>query len=134
MVHIHVPVLLGAGSGVGRWKGLSARDGDAVALLESPLRLDIPRVCTEDLLAGFGTSVILAEDFRKPACRAVRIHIISQRLCETYIELISIHILQINGGGVLSWVFVIDIADSMGCQVNLAILMVWDFVFSGGKP
>jgi len=67
MLHIHVPVLLGAGSEVGRWKGLSTRAGDAVALLEGPLRLVTPRVCIDDRLVGFGTRVILAEDFKKPA-------------------------------------------------------------------
>jgi hypothetical protein len=132
ILHIHVPVLLGASSGLGRWKGLSARDGDAVALLEGPLRLDIPRIWTEDRLAGFGTRVILAEDFRKPACRVVRIHTFSQHVFETYIELVSVDILQINGCRVLSGVFVIDIADPVGCQIDLAILMVWDFVFPAG--
>ena len=67
MVHIHVPVPLGVGSAVGRWKGLSTRAGDAVALLEGPLRLVTPRVCIDDRLVGFGTRVILAEDFKKPA-------------------------------------------------------------------
>jgi hypothetical protein len=42
--HIHVPVLFGAGSEVGRWKGLSIRAGDAVALREGPLTLESPRV------------------------------------------------------------------------------------------
>lgn len=65
-------MLLGVGSEVGRWKGLSVRAGDAVALLDGPLRLDTPRVCTEDRLVGFGTRVILAEDFKKPACEEVR--------------------------------------------------------------
>jgi hypothetical protein len=67
--HIHVAVLAGVGSDVGRWKGLSLRDnGDAVALLEGgTVRLDIARFCTEDRLEGFGTRVIFAEDFKKPA-------------------------------------------------------------------
>jgi hypothetical protein len=101
------------------------RDGDAVALREGPLRLDTPRVCIEDLLVGFGTSVILGEDFsRKPACRIVRIHTLPQHNLQTYIEIISVNIPQINGCRVLSWIFVIDIADPVGCQVDMAILMV----------
>lgn len=43
-------------------------NGDAVALLEGVVRLDIARFWTEDRFDGFGTSVIFAEDFRKPAC------------------------------------------------------------------
>lgn len=67
---IQVPVLIGATSAVGRRNGLSVRDaGDAVALLEgepllTPAKL---RFCTDDRLDGFGTNVIFAEDFRKPA-------------------------------------------------------------------
>ena len=68
MGHIHVALLLGGGSGVGRWNGLSVRDnGDAVALLEGAVRLDIVRFCIEDRFDGFGTRVIFAEDLRKPA-------------------------------------------------------------------
>lgn len=68
IVHIQVAVLAGVGSGVGKWNGLSARDdGEAVVLLEGVYRLDIARFCMEDRLGGFGTKVIFAEDFRKPA-------------------------------------------------------------------
>lgn len=71
--HIHVAELTGTGSGVGRWNGLSVRDnGDAVALLDGVLRLDTARFCTEERLEGFGTSVIFAEDLKKPACQGVR--------------------------------------------------------------
>ena len=66
--HIQVPVLAGAGSDVGRWNGLSLRvNGDAVALLDGAVRLDIARFCTDDRLEGFGTRVIFADDFKKPA-------------------------------------------------------------------
>lgn len=65
---IQVAELAGGGSEVGRWKGLSARaKGDAVALREGAARVDTARFCAEDLLDGFGTRVIFADDFRKPA-------------------------------------------------------------------
>lgn len=130
--HIHVPVLLGEGSELGRWKGLPTRAGDAVALLEGPLRLDTPRVCIDDLLVGFGTSVILADDLRKPACRIVRTCATSQHSSQTYIEIISVYILQINGCGVLPWIFVVDIADSVGRQVDLTILIVRNLELPAG--
>ena len=70
--HIHVAVLAGGGSGAGKWNGLSVRDnGDAVALLEGVARLDIARFWIEDRFEGFGTRVIFAEDFKKPACAYV---------------------------------------------------------------
>jgi hypothetical protein len=122
--HIHVPVLLGKGSELGRWKGLSARAGDAVALLEGPLRLDTPRVCIDDRLVGLGTRVILAEDLRKPACRIVRLSAPSQHYSQTHIKFISVYILKINGYGVLPRIFIVDIADSVGGQVDLAILII----------
>ena len=66
--HIQVAILEGEGSCIGRWKGLFVRDrGDAVALLDGVLRLDIARFCTEDRLEGFGTRVIFADDFKNPA-------------------------------------------------------------------
>lgn len=69
MGHIQVALLVGDGSGVGRWNGLSERDsGDAVALLDGVLRLDTFLFWTEDRLEGFGTRVIFEEDFMKPAC------------------------------------------------------------------
>lgn len=68
MVQIQVAALVGEGSGVGRWNGLSLREsGDAVALLEGVMRPDIFRFWTEERLDGFGTRVIFAEDFKKPA-------------------------------------------------------------------
>jgi len=66
--HIQVAVLAAGGSETGRWNGLSVRDnGDAVALLEGAVRFDTARFCTDDRLEGLGTSVIFAEDFKKPA-------------------------------------------------------------------
>lgn len=68
MGQIHVAVLVGEGAEEGRWNGLSVRDsGDAVALLDGTLRLAKLRFWIEDRLAGLGTRVILAEDFKKPA-------------------------------------------------------------------
>jgi hypothetical protein len=68
IVQIQVALLVGGGSGVGRWKGLSAlARGVEVALRECVLRSDMALFCIEDRFEGFGTSVILAEDLRKPA-------------------------------------------------------------------
>ena len=65
---IHVAELAGVGSGVGRWNPPSALDkGEAVVLLEGLLKPDTMRFWTDDRLEGFGTRVIFAEDFRKPA-------------------------------------------------------------------
>jgi hypothetical protein len=66
--HIQFALRLGEGSAEGRWKGLSVREsGVAVALLDGALRPDIFRFWAEDRLGGFGTRVIFAEDFKKPA-------------------------------------------------------------------
>jgi len=68
--HIQVASRVGVGFAAGRWKGLSVRsDGDEVALREGVLRLVTVRFCIEERLLGFGTRVILADDFKKPACR-----------------------------------------------------------------
>lgn len=65
---IQVAVLVGEGSAVGKRNGLSVRDrGVAVAFLDGILRLATVRFWVEDRLEGFGTRVILAEDFKKPA-------------------------------------------------------------------
>lgn len=65
---IQVPVLVGVDSAVGKRNGPSEREsGDAVALLEGVLRLEKLLFWTEDRLEGFGTIVIFAEDFKKPA-------------------------------------------------------------------
>ena len=72
MGQIHVAELAAEGSGVGRWKLPSALErGEAVVLLEGLLKLEAMRFWTDDRLEGFGTRVIFAEDFRKPACRNV---------------------------------------------------------------
>ena len=82
--HIQVPVLVGGGSEVGRWNGLSVRDnGDAVALLDGAARPDTDRFCTEDRLEGLGTSVIFADDFKKPAYADVRTYRVFQGAAET---------------------------------------------------
>lgn len=65
---IHVALLDCEGSAIGRWNGLSERDsGEALALLEGALRLEMLRLCTEDRFEGLGTRVILADDLRNPA-------------------------------------------------------------------
>jgi hypothetical protein len=53
-------------------------------------------------------------------------------ISQTYIEIISVNILQINGCRVLSWIFIIDIADPVGCQVDMAILMVRNLELPAG--
>ena len=114
IVQIQVAVLAGDGSGVGRWKGLSIRDGEAVALLDGPLRLEIARFWIEDRLIGLGTSVIFGDDFKKPPCIALadgRARTLS--VSRSYIELISFHILQINSRRVLSRISIVHIAYPM---------------------
>jgi len=64
----HVALLGGAGSGGGRWNGLSARwAGEAVALLEGGVSPVMFLFWIEVRFEGFGTSVILGDDFRNPA-------------------------------------------------------------------
>jgi hypothetical protein len=66
MGQTQVALLAGVGSGGGRWKGLSVREaGDAVALLEGVVSPCL--FCVDDRFEGFGTSVILGEDFKNPA-------------------------------------------------------------------
>ena len=92
-MHIQVPVLTGGGSGAGRWNGLSAlEDGEAVALLDGPLRFESARFWTEDRFEGLGMSVILAEDLNNPACLLLAI-CQSIIMSGAYIELRSFHIL-----------------------------------------
>lgn len=70
---IHVALLAGAGSEAGRWNGLSVRDsGDDVALLDGECRLARARFWTEGRFEGLGTRVILADDFKKPACNVIK--------------------------------------------------------------
>ena len=70
------------------------------------------RFCTEDRFGGLGTRVIFAEDFKKPAYLVISIRQIYD-VSATYIELVSIDILQIDRYGVPAWVFVVYITDSM---------------------
>ena len=50
---------------------------------------------------------------------------------QTYIELIALDILKVQGNRVLSGFDLVHVADTMRCQVNLAILLVRELVFSG---
>lgn len=68
MAQIQVPVLIGGGSELGRWNGLSVRDGEDVALLEGGFKFASVRLEMEDRFETLGTSVIFAEDLNKPAC------------------------------------------------------------------
>lgn len=55
------------GSAAGVRNGLPVRDaGEAVALLDGLFKSDMLLFCAKRLV-GFGTSVILGEDLRKPA-------------------------------------------------------------------
>ena len=49
---------------------------------------------------------------------------------QTYIELIALDILEVQGDRVLSGFDLVHVADTMRCQVNLAILLVRELVFS----
>jgi hypothetical protein len=50
-----------------------------------------------------------------------------------YIEFIPFDIFQIYGDGVLSGIALIDIADPMGSKIDLAILLVVQFILPTGK-
>lgn len=47
----------------------------------------------------------------------------------TYIELGPICLFQLNCYRMLSWILVVDIAYSMRCEIGLAILITFNFVF-----
>lgn len=50
-----------------------------------------------------------------------------RRLEEPRIEVVSIHILQFQGRRVQAWLIFIDVTYSMRSQVDLPILLVWQF-------
>lgn len=93
----------------------------------------------EERLATFGTSVILADDLRKPAFgenRHVRKPSHSSRArgeSTTYIELVAIYIFQVDGHRVPPGLCLVDVANPMGCQIDLAILVVGQLVFAMGE-
>lgn len=65
MVHTQVAEVMFEGAGAGREEASALVD-------DSPLRwglsaLEVPRVRTDGRLGGFGTSVTLGDDFKKPA-------------------------------------------------------------------
>ena len=80
------------------------------------------RFWTDDRLEGFGTRVIFAEDFRKPAyCNVSNKNKITTDTCmssQAYIEFIAVNVFQIDYSGVLAWVVMVDIAYTMRCQVH----------------
>jgi len=49
----------------------------------------------------------------------------------SYIKLIPLDIFQVQRNRVLSGLLAIDIADSMGRQVHLALLLIWELVLPG---
>ena len=68
MGQTQVALFAGAGSDGGKWKGLSVRKaGEAVALLEGVVSPVMCLFCVDDRFEGFGTSVILGDDFKNPA-------------------------------------------------------------------
>ena len=48
----------------------------------------------------------------------------------TYVELITLHIFEIEGDRVLPGFGLVDVAYPMRCQIDLAILVIWQFVFA----
>ena len=66
MVQTQCAVVTDGGSGRGRFV-LSLRTGEAASVLEGDTACDIARLWREDRFSGFGTRVILAEDFKNPA-------------------------------------------------------------------
>jgi hypothetical protein len=44
-----------------------------------------------------------------------------------------VNILQVYRSRVLSWICVVDVANSVGCQVDLAVLIVWNLELPGNR-
>lgn len=118
MGQTHV-ALAGAGAGA----GLPWRDG--VDDEELWTGAETPRVrCLE----GFGKSVILADDLRKPACpRSAGVHpgrwgVTWPSGSAAYIEVGLLDVLQQEGDRVAARGIVVDIAHTVRGQIGLAIL------------
>lgn len=139
IVQTQVAEVFGDGStGAGR-KGLSDRGtGDAVLFLGEPEPTAGDLDWTEERFEGLGISVTLGEDLRKPACSeksSVKCYIRSDYMAHSsHIIFMSLYVLQVQCNGVLSGVCLVYIADTVGGQVDLPILLIWQLVLSEGGP
>lgn len=52
------------------------------------------------------------------------------RLEEPRVEVVSVHIFELQGCGIEAWLVLIDVAYSMRSQVDLAILLVGQFILA----
>jgi hypothetical protein len=133
MVHTQVAVLGGGCSTGGGLSGLSdCCSGEDVPLLDGAEPSPGERDCNDVRLEGLGMSVTLAEDFRNPACGHMSA---SQQnslkgVWRPYVELVSLHIFQVKGDGLLAWLCFVDIAYPVRSQVDLSILLVGKLVFA----
>lgn len=139
MGHTHVAAAVGGGPR--RAVPLPVPRGEPELLRARPGPTpEADRVCSEDRFAGLGKRVTFGDDLMKPACRSR--HLVSYavpifRLASTYltyretnIEFISLDLLELHGRRVPPRVGLIDVADAVRGQVDLAILLVEDLVFS----
>lgn len=127
MVQTHVAEVAGAELAAGeRYLESTLGAGEAETLLDGLDVAATARDANEVRLAAFGMSVTLGEDLRKPACIAQvsgRNSLMGGGI-PSYVELISLDVLQIQCNRVFPGFFLIDVAYTMRCQVDLAILMV----------
>lgn len=93
---------------------------------EDPGVLDPLRNCIDDLLLGLGYNVILADDLRNPACGQVSRGSYKGPWASYYIEFICVHILELDRCRVLAWLRIINIADTVRCQIDMTILVAGD--------
>jgi hypothetical protein len=99
------------------------------ALAASPFDLPAPP------FAGLGHSVIFGEDFRNPAYAdaSKQLHLQQFGAGHTYLVLHAVNLLQLDANRAFPRVVDGNVANPVGRQVRVAILVVWDFVFPGGS-
>lgn len=138
IVQTQVAELFGGCSTGAARKGLSdCETGDAVPFLGEPVPTPGDLDWTEERFDGFGIKVTLGEDLRKPVCtQAISAKCYSESRCmahSSHIVFVALYVLQVQGNRVLPGVRFVYIADPMGGQVDLPILLVWQLVLSERK-
>lgn len=139
MVQTHVAGLAGVDSTGGMRSPLSScRAGDELLLRAGPSPRPEGRGWNEARFVALGIRVTLGEDLRKPPYRnAILISKLLGRekiACwsgfDTYVELIALHILEIQSERVLPRLSLVYIAHAVRGQVDLAILVIGELEFS----
>ena len=90
--------------------------------------LDPLRNWIDDLLPGLGYSVTLGDDRIKPACIIISCTI-HKKCVLPYIELVLVHVLELNRRRILSGFSIIDIADAVCGKINMSVLVAGDLEF-----